>query len=344
MKNLLTYSGINTKIKAMKSNFISIDDFKKMAELETTTEFFEFLKNHPGYGDLLKEVEVHNLHRGQAEAYFKKGFLREFASIYSFATSKQRKILDIIYRRYEVDLIKTCMRIIYSGKDENFDLSFIRPFIEKHSKINFESLSNSKNMDEFIANLKDSKYYKLFQRLRKSGHVSIVDYETQLDVYYFTTSWRAVYEELKGDNRRAFTHTLGTEIDLLNIELLIRLKAFYSFDSKDVYASIIPIHYNLSKGKLISLIETNSIYEFAAVLKSTHYKKLAKSLEQGEIEKSIYAMLSRTYQESKDKYPNSMAPIAYHLHLKHIEIDKVTTVLECIRYKLEPNEILSYVL
>jgi V/A-type H+-transporting ATPase subunit C len=43
------------------------------------------------------------------------------------------------------------------------------------------------------------------------------------------------------------------------------------------------------------------------------------------------------------KYPNSMAPVDYYLYLKEMEIDKLTTVLECIRYKLEPTDTLKYV-
>jgi V/A-type H+/Na+-transporting ATPase subunit C len=344
MINLMAYSGIVTKIKAMNSHLISVSDYKKISELETPSDFFQFLKNHPGYANFFRELDEHKLHRGKAETYLMNSFAEDFAKIYRFATFNQRRILELIFTRSEINILKTCIRVIFSDDYDIFDLSVIHPFFKKHSKLNIEKLSTSKNMDEFISHLKGTDYYFLFQKLRKTSHVTAFDYEIQLDIYYFTSMWKMKDNQLKGDNIEVFTQTLGTEIDLLNLEWLFRSKMFYHFQSSNVYAYIIPVHYKLSKGNLTSLLETNSLDEFIGVIKNTYYKRLGDALEHGDFEKTIQNILLKTYEEAKNKYPNSMAPIVYHLHLKELELNRITTALECIRYKLEPSEILSYVL
>ena len=41
----------------------------------------------------------------------------DFQSIYRFATIHQRKILDLYFRRYEIGLLKTCMRMVFDNRD-----------------------------------------------------------------------------------------------------------------------------------------------------------------------------------------------------------------------------------
>ena len=154
---------------------------------------------------------------------------------------------------------------------------------------------------------------------------------------------RAVKDKLlKGDDLKALTHSFGTEIDLLNIMWLYRSKKFYH--SNESYSYIIPVTYKLSKERLIKLMEAITYDEFATALKGTRYEKLVPSLSDGTIESMYQKMLGKIYWENKNLYPTSMAPISYYLFHKRDEVRRLTTALECIRYKLSPQETLKYIL
>lgn len=343
MNNLLSYSGITTKVKAMEANFISKNDYQRIANLESTADFIALLKNHPGYSGIFIGMDEHDIHRGQAEKILDNGLYLDFAKIYRFATLDQRKYLDLIFFRYEVHVLKACIQLIYNEEDF-YDLFSFNSFFTNHSKINVKALAASHSMEEYINNLKGTEYHSLFVLLQNTNHVTSFDYEMQLDIYYFKKAWKLKDKQLKGDSLKAMTHSLGSEIDLLNIMWLYRSKKYYDIHSSDSYAYVIPVNYKLTKAQLAKLMETSSLNEYIAILKTTYYEKFSTTLVDGSIEIAYKKIISKINQDNKSDYPSSMAPINNYLFQKQVEVNRLTTALECIRYKLEPQDTLRYVL
>jgi len=342
MNNLLSYSGINTKVRAMDSNLISADDYRKIANLESTVDVIAFLKNHPGYREILDSFDERALHRGDAERIFINGLYLDYAKIYRFANITQRRVLDLIFFRYEVNILKSCIRLVYNAQD-TYDLSIFSSFFSMHSDINVTALAASHTMDEYINNLKGTEYYPMFVRIQNSSHVTSFDYEMQLDIYYFQKSWKLKDKYLKGNNNKVFTRRFGIEIDLLNIMWIFRSKRVYDMNSGDIFAYMIPVNYKLSKDQMIRLVGSNSIDEFIAIIKTTYYKALYQDLVDDNVELAYENMLTKVYKENKAKYPASMATAAFYLYQKDTERMRLTTALECIRYGLEPQDKLKYI-
>ncbi len=343
MNKLLSYSGIITKAKAMEANFISKNDYQKIANFETVAEFIGFLKNHPGYSNIFTGLDEHEIHRGQAEDIFINGLFLDFAKIYRFATIPQRNDLDLIFFRYEVTILKDCIQLVYNKKD-SYDLSLFSSFFNSHSKIDVKTLAASHTMEEYINNLKNTQYHSTFVMLQSTNRLTSFDYEMQLDIYYFSKMWKLKDKQLQGDDLKAMTHSLGTEIDLLNIMWLYRSKKFYDIHSSDSYGFIIPVNYKLTKEQLATLMIAITIDEFLAILKHTYYEKMIPSLLDGTMEIFSQRIMSKVNQDNKSDYPFSMAPINNYLFQKLTEVGRLTTALECIRYKLEPQDTLRYVL
>lgn len=341
MNKLLTYSGIITKIKSLESNYITADDYMKISNLETISDFIIYLKNHPGYNHIFKGLDEHDIHRSQIEGIIINVLYKDFTKIYVFSNMEQRAYLELIFFRYEINILKTCIQLNF-GKSGSYDLSIFGPFFEKHSKLNIKALLTSKNMEEFIHNLKGSKYYDLFSKLSFSNLNTSFDYEIELDIYYFKKAWKLKDKVLTDNNQTLFTTLLGTEIDLQNIMWLYRAKRYYDTSSSDHYAHIIPINYKLTKDKLVKLIESSSLDEFVSIVKSTYYNEFGNSLMDGTMEVAYNHILSKQHNKCSSRYPNSMAPVHEFLFHKRDEIDRLTTALECIRYKLEPSTILKY--
>lgn len=341
--NLLSYSGIVTKVKTMGSNLISMEDYNFISTITNVPDFINFLKKQPSYHDLFDNLDEKSLHRGQIERIIINAVYKDFAKIYRFSDQHQRNILKLIFFRYEVNILKGCLLRVFN-QDNTYNLASFYDFFTSHSKLKIDALVASRSMEEFILNLKGSIYHTFFTTLYHSNHHTLFDYEMQLDIFYYKTVWRLKDKYLKGSELKIFSDCLGKQIDLQNIMWIYRSKKFYDVDNSTILSIIIPISYKLKKDQLADLIETGTIEEFLNYLSSTYYHSINDLIEEQSIELIFRKLMSTIYKYNSKKNPSSISPILNYLFLKEQEIDKLTTALECIRYQLEPKEILAYVL
>ena len=334
MDTSISYSGINTKVKAMKTKLISKEDFNKISTLESVADLISYLKKHPGYHDLFQKYDEREIHRGEAERVFINGLYLDYTRIYRFANDMQRKDLELIFFRYEVNVLKACIRLLHTSESA-YDLSLFHPFFTKHSQIDINKLSSSRSMEEYISTLKDTQYYNLLTKLSSKGNLSSFDYEMALDVYYFTKSWRLKDKILTGNNCKAFTSRLGVEIDLLNIMWIYRSKKMYDMNSADIFTYLIPINHKLTLSQLSKLVAALTLDEFWNILSTTKYKGFVKYLRDGTMEQEYDRIINRIYLYNMTRYPASMTVVNYYLFRKDKEINLLTSALECIRYGLD---------
>lgn len=335
MVSTLSYSGINTKVRAMSQKLVSKEDLQKISMLESVVDFIAYLKKHPGYDDLFQKYDEREIHRGEAERIFINGLYLDYTKIYRFADDGQRKDLELIFFRYEINVLKACIRLIHNN-DSAYDLSLFHPFFTKHSQIDVNKLSTSLSMEEYINTLKGTEYYSLLTKLSNSNtNLSTFDYEMALDVYYFTKSWRLKDKILTGNNCHAFTYRIGTEIDLLNIMWIYRSKKMYDMGASDIFTYLIPVNYKLTAEQLSKLISAATLDEFMNLLSSTRYKAFATYLRNGTMEQEYTRIINKIFLYNITRFPASMSVVNYYLFRKDKEIKLLTSALECIRYDLD---------
>ena len=344
MDSMLSYSGINTKVKAMHPKLISDEDYQKIANLDTVADFIAYLKKHPGYNEFFQKYDEREMHRGEAERVLINGLYMDYTKIYRFANDDQRQDLELIFFRYEINVLKTCIRLIHSSEGSGYDLSVFHPFFSKHSQINVAALSASRSMDEYIQNLRGTEYYNMLSKLHAKPGLTSFDYEMSLDVYYFTKSWRLKDTILKGSSRKAYTQRMGTEIDLNNIMWIYRSKKMYDMGAAQIFTYLIPVNYKLSVSQLSRLVQAVTIDEFLSILSSTRYRFFVNSLKDGTMEQQYSRIINKIYITNMTRYPASMTTVNYYLFLKDMEIGQLTSALECIRYKLDVKRKLDYIL
>ena len=72
---------------------------------------------------------------------------------------EQKKFLKLYWKRYEIDLINYCLRIVFNHYDMPFDIEYKKVFFDKYSQISIDKLITSRNVEELIDNLKGTEYY-----------------------------------------------------------------------------------------------------------------------------------------------------------------------------------------
>ena len=343
MGNLMSYSGIVTKIRAMQAKLLTEEDFLNIAYLGNVNAVIEYLKEKPAYAEYINQMDVSLYHRGNVEKVLAQSLYNDYSKIFRFAGIQQKKFLKLYKKRYEVEVINYCLRIVFNHYDVPFDLEYKKAFFDKYSQLSIDKLITSKNIDDLVDNLKDTEFYEPLARLRESGAATLFDYDLALDLYYFSTFWKKEKKILKGEELEIFVKDYGTKIDLLNLQWIYRAKKYYNMLPPDIYSLTIPIHYKIKVDAFKALVEAPNVEEFEKLLEDTYYARRYQIEDGKSLEKMYKAILKHLYLLDRRKDPYSVAAINTYLFLKEEEIDRLTTALECIRYGLSGAETLTYI-
>lgn len=343
MGNLLEYSGIVTKVRAMQANLLKPEQYEEIAELHNVTEVVSYLKNLPAYHDYLSDMDEALLHRGDIEKILVQSLYGDYTKLYRFSGLEQRRFLKLYIKRYEVELIKYCFRIIINHYQEPFDLNYKKPFFDRYSNISIERLITARTTDELILNLKGTEYYTPLHKIQGKAAVTLFDYDLALDQYYFLSVWSDRKRALRKKELELYTKDCGSNIDLLNIQWIYRAKKYYELSNADIYALLVPIHYRLRADTTKQLVEAASPDEMISVLENTFYGKHYDLRQNLTLEQMYTDCLEHLYTIDLRRNPYSIAAVNTYLFRKEQELNKLTTVMECIRYGLTPSETLNYV-
>lgn len=345
MGSLLTYSGVTTKVKAMRSRLLTDEDYRELASFKCVPECAAFLRRHEGYADLLDAAGDMPLHRNDLENLLTYSLYRDYYKIYKFCDMKLRKFLGIYFIRYEVALLKTCLRSIFGHKDLFFDPSLLMEFFSRHSFLDMEALSKVSTIQELKDCLKDTPYSAVFARLDPS-QAKLLDYENQLDLYCYKQLWVGLQKYTRKGEQKLITASFGSSMDLLNIQWIYRSKKYYRLSGPVIYSILIPVKYKLKPEQIKKLVDAESMEEFSAVLKTTPYAIVEGEFkERGmSLEDSSRVIEDKLHLAAGRKDPYSVATILSYLYFKGEEIRKLVTAIEGVRYGLDSNTIYRYIM
>ena len=342
MRNVMRYSGIVTKVAAMRAKLLKPQDYEQLASMDTVTDIIEYLKQTKSYGKFITQMDESLYHRGNIEKVLIQSLYDDYTRLYRFADMQQKDFLKIFMKRYEVDLVRYCLRIVFNHSNVPFDLNYKKPFFDKYSKLSIDKLITSTNIDELVDNLRGSEYYEALKPIRDSGAATLFDYDQALELYYFTNYWRRGRKVFSGKSRERFSRDVGIKMDLMNIQWAYRAKQYYRMLPAEIYALTLPYHFHLSTEEFKAIVEAPNVEEMKKQIENTYYGTHVHMKEGQSIEKSIKDILRDLYISDRQKDPYSDATMHAFLFLKEQEIDKLTTALECIRYGLTRQEILTY--
>ena len=152
MGNVMSYSGIVTKVRSMQAKLLTEQDFETLAALGTVPQAIEYLKEQPAYAGYMNKLDVSLYHRGNVEKVLYQSLYDDWIKLYRFAGMEQKKFLKVYWKRYEIDLINYCLRIVFNHYDKPFDLDYKKEVFDRYSQISIEKLMTSGNVDELVEN------------------------------------------------------------------------------------------------------------------------------------------------------------------------------------------------
>ena len=129
----MRYSGIVTKVAAMRAKLLKPQDYEQLASMDTVTDIIEYLKQTKSYGKFITQMDESLYHRGNIEKVLIQSLYDDYTRLYRFADMQQKDFLKIFMKRYEVELVRYCLRIVFNHSNVPFDLNYKKPFFDKYS-------------------------------------------------------------------------------------------------------------------------------------------------------------------------------------------------------------------
>lgn len=340
--SLFRYSGLATKVKAMSGKLLKEEDFDQIGSLDSVPAVIGWLKKKPSYARILEKEDENNLHRGQAEGLIMQSLLSDFSKLYRFSNLEQRAFLDGYFRRFEISCIKMLIRSLFSGRDALSDFSEYEAVFSRHSAFPLARVAAAQTMDSLIAALQGTPYAGVLKRVRQGNSGRLFDYEFALDMFLFRNQWKRAQKDLKKEDKETVLRSVGTQIDVLNLQWIYRAKKYYNMEASEIYAIIIPVHYRLKKEEVVRMAEADSVAGLMTAIGGTKY---GRYLEEGvlpdpeKVGTQIQEAIHRTMLRHS---PYSAACLDVYLYEKEREVRKVITAMECVRYGLPSDKIREY--
>ena len=94
MGNLLKYSGIVTKIRAMEAKLLTPEQFADIANLRSVPDIADYLRKNTAYAEVLDTLTEDQIHRGNNE-YPGYGLL-QFYKLKGKRTGHLKEIADVL--------------------------------------------------------------------------------------------------------------------------------------------------------------------------------------------------------------------------------------------------------
>ena len=343
MNNLLEYSGVVTKIRAMQKNLLTDDDFREIVAMPDVAAVEAYLKKNPAYAEAFSNINENDIHREALEAVFGSNVYRDFAKIYNFADPDQEKFLKKYARRYEIKLLKKCLKYAIAGRAPGDEILWHKDFFKKFLSLDVEALHECTSLDMTLKAVENTEYYPVLMRVRNGGRAEGFDYETALDMYHFSSIWKDRTRIVSGDSVKAISRIYGSRFDMLNIWFIKRAKQYYEMPEAEIYTLIIPVLYRLRQEDIRALVTSESEDQFAAALAQTFYGKQYENLAPDNLEDMYGYVLRDVLRQEAKKHPYSAATLYRYLYLKEHEGEKLIAAVECVRYGIDPDEAFKYI-
>ena len=177
------------------------------------------------------------------------------------------------------------------------------------------------------------KNYSFIRKYQDKDNINIFEIENEIDKLYF----EGLYDEVKSNNN--LRKIVGSEIDLLNIGWICRIKKYYSFDKQRLSNILINRHYRIKPALLQNIIDADSVDEIKEILSKTYYKKIF--LSETDFEENIDRFLYRTNYKVFKEDVMSIAYIFAYINVVDYENNDIINVFEGIRYGLDKEEIIK---
>ena len=322
------YPNINAKLKGMYSKRITKTDLEDLVKQNSLKNAVLLLKTK---SEIFKNSDE-NIDRLEIESLLEKDQINNILKIEKLLDHKDLETFKMFLSKYEIKCVKSMFRKLFSDDKTN---DIIVQNVKNWTQNVFEDIKGIETVEnfyEFFEAIKRMKYNKILKKYQKQEDINVFEVENEMDKLYFETLYDTIKKEAN------LKKIIGSEIDLLNVLWIFRIKKYYNFEVQKLENILIKRYYKLKPKILNKLTCINSFEELKEVMQETVYKSVFTDEE--DLEENIDRYL---YNINKKIFRNDTMSMAYiwgYINMVEYENNDIINTIEGIRYNMEKKEIL----
>jgi len=305
MQDLSKYSFANARIRAMLSALLPEEFFVSLTGAGDLQEALALFKG-TAYSPLSEGMNISSsADLPAAERFIAAQESAAYRKVISSTSSaKERDFLALLRQKLEIEQLKTALRIWHRRLPVAWE-----DYIDKTgsgSTLDFGKLVDAENIEEFILLLDDSPYKRALmsgrEQFKREGKLFFL--EVALDMDYYDRIAAAI-SRLSPADRRVASRIIGVEIDIENINLLLRFRKYYSRNMSEMLDWFIPGGLRLNKDHVRSSYTSNGITQVVNSLSLGPYSRIKGIFEENFflIESFLYGLLAKEVKGALSGFP-----------------------------------------
>ena len=338
------YNATIAKIMAIYGKRITPHDYSELMNKKSVADIAEYLKKNTYYSKLLSTVNTRTIHRGTLENLLKRSVFEQYIKITSFENVSKQEFYNYKILQTEIDEILRCIRHINAKSDKL--IADIPIYMNELTSFDLIELAKVASFEDLLVFLKRTPYYDVLRQINvdKNGRVDVTRCETVLRTYYISRLKKSL--NFNKDDVKQFTAMLESDIDLINIINAYRLKAFFDEPEDVIEKDMLPFYGHLSSQK--------RLYIYSAPTSEEYINRFAKSYYGKQMLQHNYSIIDLEQSVQRLRYHNIKrmlklsvsAPLSVYAFtfLLEIEVKNLISIIEGIRYGIEPNRIASLII
>ncbi len=351
---LSKYSFINAKLRARISKILPGEMFEQLAKAPSLDDALALLRDTPFAG--LEEIYSRTGDLKQAELELLKNEIELYRNIRQYLHHNSMELVDALLTQFEIDNLKNAIRIYFNRKirkrPDDISIHYILYDRIIH-EMPIDIILNAENFDEIAGVCEGTPYSQI---IRKYSHTvesegSLFRMEIAFDHFYYKNLLSSVDKQDKRDRTIALRLT-GVEIDLQNINWIIRFKNFYDLPLDAVLAAIVPGGFNLDKSIIDELYSAQNVTSVLQGFVKSKYPGLSALLSSQTSDSTSRLLLIRRILEEIMKhevqrilagYPFTIGIILSYFVLKRNELKKIRIILNAKQLHIQQERIESMI-
>ena len=347
------YGFINAKLRARISKILPESLSAEMSRAKSLSEAVELLRNTDF--SVVERVFGQTGDLKMAELELARREVRLYLELETLTKDEVRSIVSALAERFEVDSLKHALRLWFDSRVRGRRIDAAVGYLLRdrvHRDLALDRIVNAGSLEEAAEALAGTPYGELVAR--QAAEVarvqSLFPLEIALDHYFYRQLLAAV-DGLGARDREIARRMIGAEIDLANINWLIRFKGFFKLEPERALASAIPEGIWLSPQAVADAYAMDNPSAVLGDLVRRRYPGLSSLLTPREatesyarlvlIERILAEILLLEVRHLMAGYPFTIGILLAYFVLKSAEIRRIKTVLNAKFYNWPEERIMA---
>lgn len=237
-----TYGFINAKVRSRLGQLLPEETFQSLLKFSTLEEVIATLKNT----EYARHLDLYAT-TGDVRAVEFALFAHEIDTVMELLKYLKHEPADFVRAlvyRYEVDMVKNALRFWFDRsirkRSSNTTASYLYQQQLVHD-VDLDGIVNAQDEDQLLQVVEGTPYFEVIRRNLSvmQSEKQIFSLELDLDGLFYQNLFDQI-QKLSKKDREIASRIIGVEVDLQNIDRIVRFVSFYEKDTRRRFHLFLP--------------------------------------------------------------------------------------------------------